>query len=96
MIVSDGVDVGRIRLVTASDQIEIAGLQVLPMYQNHGIGTAVVRRIIEQAQTAGRSVVLEVETDNPDAQRLYERLDFKPSTTIVNDRRTMTRHPLQP
>ncbi|WP_188894189.1 GNAT family N-acetyltransferase [Microlunatus endophyticus] len=76
VITHDDADVGRLRLVTTTAVIEIAGLQVLPKHQNRGLGTAVINFVLERAARSGIPVELEVESDNPDARRLYERLGF--------------------
>jgi ribosomal protein S18 acetylase RimI-like enzyme len=89
VIVTGRIDVGRARLVTVPDRIEIAGLQILPDHQNRGIGTAVISQVIDQATAAGLPVVLDVETDNPDARRLYERLSFHPIGPVTKGRQKM-------
>lgn len=73
----DGQRVGRLRVVRTSGQIEIAGLQVLPDFQNRGVGTAVIAALLLEGKTAALTVVLQVEKDNPNARRLYERLGFE-------------------
>lgn len=92
VITVDNTDVGRVRLVATDDKIEIAGLQVLPQHQKHGIGTAVIAEVINTAATTGVPVVLDVESDNPNAQRLYERLGFLPTGPVANGRQTMIKH----
>lgn len=72
----DGQPVGRLRVVRASGQIEIAGLQVLPACQRRGIGTAVIMPLLHEGQSQALPVVLQVDKDNPDAERLYRRLGF--------------------
>jgi ribosomal protein S18 acetylase RimI-like enzyme len=76
VIEADGQPAGRLRVVRTAGQIEIAGLQVLPEYQNRGIGTDVVTTLTQEGATRAVPVVLEVEKDNPDALRLYLRLGF--------------------
>lgn len=68
---------GRLRVVRTATQIEIAGLQVLPDYQGYGLGTAVITEIVREGQTRAIPVVLQVDKDNPDARRLYLRLEFE-------------------
>lgn len=92
VIVAGGVDVGRVRLVTAANHLEIAGLQVLPEHQNNGIGTSVVTQVVNIATAAGTPVILDVETDNPDARRLYQRLGFRPVGPVIKDRQPMILH----
>lgn len=89
VIVNDRVDVGRLRLVTTAHRVEIAGVQVLPDHQNRGIGTAVITHVTDEAAVAGLPVALDVEIDNPDARRLYERLLFRVDGPVVNDRQPM-------
>lgn len=96
VIMNDGIDVGRLRLITTPQQVEIAGLQVHPDHQNRGIGTAVITNILEQPGTDGISVVLDVELDNPNARRLYERLGFTPSGSLSGDRLQMIFPPDRP
>jgi len=77
VIEADGEPVGRLRVVRPEGRIEIAGLQVLPARQDRGIGTAVVTTVLHEGAARGVPVVLEVDKDNPDARRLYERLGFR-------------------
>ncbi len=53
--------------------VKICSLEILPMHQNKGHGTAVISRIIDQA--AGKPVWLQVLKVNP-AKNLYHRLGF--------------------
>ncbi len=69
-----GARVGRLRVVSPGHLVEIAGIQVMPEFQEQGIGTDVIRVLIDQAQTAGLPLELGVERDNPRARALYERL----------------------
>ncbi len=54
--------------------VELAGLQLLPAHQGKGIGTRVIRDLMAEAASTGRTFGLSVEKDNPRAQALYERL----------------------
>jgi len=61
-----------------TDELYVSNLAVYPGSQGKGIGSLLVGRAFREAQRAGiSSLVLDVETDNPDAQRLYERLGFR-------------------
>lgn len=77
VIESNGRRAGRLRVVRTADRIEIAGLQVMPVFQHRGIGTAVIREVLDEAATTNTPVVLQVDKDNPDARRLYLRLGFR-------------------
>jgi ribosomal protein S18 acetylase RimI-like enzyme len=72
----DDEPAGRLRIVRTADHIELAGIQLLPGLQRDGIGTAIIEDLKAQAAALGLPVVLDVEKDNPDARRLYERLGF--------------------
>jgi ribosomal protein S18 acetylase RimI-like enzyme len=72
----DSERVGRLRIARSADGIELCGIQLLPDFQRHGIGTAIIEDLKAQAAAAGISLDLGVEKDNPDARKLYERLGF--------------------
>jgi ribosomal protein S18 acetylase RimI-like enzyme len=72
----DNERAGRLRITRTADCIELCGIQLLPGFQRHGIGTAIVEDLKAQAAGAGIPVDLGVEKDNPDARKLYERLGF--------------------
>jgi ribosomal protein S18 acetylase RimI-like enzyme len=76
----NGVRVGRLRVVRPGNLVEIAGIQVMPTAQGQGIGTRVIRALIADAGAAGLPLELGVETDNPRARALYERLGLRPVT----------------
>ncbi len=56
-------------------EYEIHTIGVDPAYQRHGIGRAMMTRLLEQAG-AGSAVFLEVRTDNEPAIELYRDLGF--------------------
>jgi ribosomal protein S18 acetylase RimI-like enzyme len=74
----NGVRVGRLRVVRPGDCVEIAGIQVMPAFQGQGIGTQVIRALIEEARAAGLPLELGVEIDNPRARALYDHLGLRP------------------
>ena len=67
---------GRVRITRTAVSIELSGIQILPHLQRHGIGSAIIEDLKAQAAAAGLPLDLDVENDNPDARRLYERLGF--------------------
>lgn len=69
--------VGRLRVIRTDDEITIGGLQILPSFQNHGIGFTVVSELIKEARSKSVPVELEVEKENSNAERLYIRLGFE-------------------
>ncbi len=72
-----GRPAGGLLLEWKPDSIYIHELQVLPEYQAQGLGTAVMRQVIEQAASRGIAVTLSVVPANLRAKQLYERLGFE-------------------
>jgi ribosomal protein S18 acetylase RimI-like enzyme len=70
----DEIPAGRLRVVRDSERIELAGIQLLPRHQSQGIGTHVIRGLMNEAAAGGVRFELNVEKDNPRARVLYERL----------------------
>ncbi|WP_248616562.1 GNAT family N-acetyltransferase [Photobacterium halotolerans] len=58
------------------NQWYLAQIQILPEYQSHKIGWALITELITKATDNNESVALSVLKDSP-ARRLYERLGFQ-------------------
>jgi ribosomal protein S18 acetylase RimI-like enzyme len=76
IVAVDGVDVGWLQTGTQDDHFFIAQLFVDRPFQRQGIGTEVMKRLIDEAERARKAVRLNVVKFNP-ALRLYERLGFR-------------------
>lgn len=72
----DGRRVGRLRVVRTQEQLELAGIQLLPGEQSRGIGTRIITDLLTEAAASGLAMTLSVEKDNLRAQALYLRLGF--------------------
>jgi ribosomal protein S18 acetylase RimI-like enzyme len=72
VLMLEGQDVGRLRVVRTEKELELGGLQLLPSYQGRGIGGAILRELLAEAEASGRRFVLSVEQDNPRARSFYE------------------------
>ncbi|MCW2793623.1 MAG: hypothetical protein JWO76_2721 [Nocardioides sp.] len=72
----DGERAGRMRVVRAPDHRELAGIQILPAHQGHGLGTHLIEQFLVEARDDGLPARVSVERDNPRARALYERLGF--------------------
>lgn len=55
---------------------QLIQLQLAPEVQGRGIGEALIRRLVDEARSAGAALTLHVLHANP-ARRLYERLGFR-------------------
>ena len=71
-----GERAGRLRVVRTREFVEVAGIQLLPAHQGHGIGTHLIEQLVVEAHQAGLPARAAVQPDNPRARALYERLGF--------------------
>src|SRR5215831_10373317 len=65
MICLDGVPVGRVYLDRNAKEFHILDITVLPQERNAGIGSQVLRQIMEEGTGSGKPVSIYVETFNP-------------------------------
>jgi GNAT superfamily N-acetyltransferase len=70
-----GNDVGWLQTTAAEDAIFIGQLYVEVRFQQQGIGSRVIRAVIDEATRERKAVTLGVVKINP-ARRIYERLGF--------------------
>ena len=77
VVVVDGQDAGRLRVVRRRDLLEIAGLQLLPDHQGQGVGRTVADTVLAEARASRVPVELGVEKDNPRARAFWERCGFR-------------------
>ena len=75
IITREGADIGWLQSTTTDGELFLAQLFLDTAFQNQGIGTEVMHRLISEATHADRAVTLGVVKINP-ALRLYERLGF--------------------
>jgi ribosomal protein S18 acetylase RimI-like enzyme len=71
----EGESIGRLYLGDWDEDLRLIDIALLPEARNQGIGTRLIRDVMERARLLGKPVRLHVEHDNP-ARRLYERLGF--------------------
>lgn len=73
-----------------NDETPEIGIAVLPDYRDQGIGTMLLRRLIESAQSRYEAISLSVAAENP-AVRLYQRFGFevvqRTSETLIMTRK---------
>ncbi|MDF1814396.1 MAG: GNAT family N-acetyltransferase [Verrucomicrobiales bacterium] len=58
------------------DEIYLNRISILPAHQNQGIGTHLIRRLIQEGGRQSRPVRLQVFPNNP-ARRIYQRIGFQ-------------------
>jgi ribosomal protein S18 acetylase RimI-like enzyme len=74
----DGEPAGRLYVYRGRDDVRIMDIALAPPFRGRGIGTRLLRTLIDEAQASGRKLSIHVELNNP-ARRLYERLGFRPA-----------------
>jgi ribosomal protein S18 acetylase RimI-like enzyme len=77
IISMEGQDAGLLNVEREPDEIFLANLQILPAFQNRGLGSAVLRELLESAAVLGQPVRLQVLRVNAGAARLYARFGFQ-------------------
>lgn len=70
-----GLPIGRLYLCVFPREIRVMDIALVEASRNAGIGSQLMRALIDLADAQARDVTLHVEPDNP-AQRLYRRLGF--------------------
>jgi ribosomal protein S18 acetylase RimI-like enzyme len=78
VILVDGEPAGRLIVGRWDREIRIADIALLPLFRGAGVGTRLIRSLIDESETAGKALTIHVERTNP-AIRLYERLGFAPA-----------------
>lgn len=75
LVLVDGQPAGILKVVIEGDWMHLAEIGLLPERQNQGLGTRIIRDVIDKAESLGLPIELQVFADNP-AAKLYERLGF--------------------
>jgi len=76
IITYDGKPIGTIATIESKDCIEIGQFFILPDYQNKGIGTYLLKNILDKADRLGKNIVLCFLKNNP-VMSLYARNGFR-------------------
>ena len=85
VILVDGQPAGRLYVDRRPEEIRIVDIALLPDHRAMGVGTLLIRRVLDEGATTGRPVTIHVERGNR-ARALYERLGFRQvDTTGVYD-----------
>jgi ribosomal protein S18 acetylase RimI-like enzyme len=76
IVIVDGADNGMIAVEPRAADVFLGAIEIHPRVQRRGVGAALVRRVIEEADARHVPVVLRVLKVNVGARRLYQRLGF--------------------
>jgi ribosomal protein S18 acetylase RimI-like enzyme len=76
IIVEDKLDVGWVQVIDSPDALYLGQIYVAPPSQNCGIGTAILRELIDKARKGSKTITLDVMKNNR-SRLLYERLGFQ-------------------
>src|SRR5689334_18928410 len=77
LILIDEMPAGRLYVHRRGTEIRLVDISLMPELRGKGIGTALLRNLMTEAEAAGKPLTIHVEKFNP-AMRLYLRLGFKP------------------
>jgi ribosomal protein S18 acetylase RimI-like enzyme len=73
-----GRPIGRIVVDRPGSMLHLVDQAIIPEQRNRGIGTAIMRALMDEARAANIPVRLEVASENDPTMRLYLRLGFVP------------------
>lgn len=77
VILVGGRPAGRIWIARPGDEIHLLDIALLPEFQNCGVGTVLLSRLMDEARAAGLPLRHYVFILNTEALRFYERLGFE-------------------
>lgn len=75
LIIQDKKPIGRLYVLRSEKEIRIIDISLLPEVRGKGIGSEILRSIIQESEKSGKRLTLHVEHFNP-ALNLYERFGF--------------------
>ena len=76
VIERDGLPIGRLYLDQQPEDLRIVDIALLPEIRGAGLGTILLKEILDRAASSNLPVTIHVEHFNP-AMHLYERLGFR-------------------
>lgn len=76
VIEQEGRAIGRLYFDRQPDDVCIVDITLIPEMRGSGLGTVLLREILDEAAASGKTVSIHVEYFNP-ARHLYDRLGFK-------------------
>ena len=86
----EGKDVGRLRVVRSDESIYVGGLQILPEYQQKGIGDAIFKDLMEESDRTHKPIITEIHHVNTININWKKKLGFKEIAS--NDKQVTMRY----
>jgi RimJ/RimL family protein N-acetyltransferase len=75
IVLFNDIEVGRVQVVEDEGQLHILDITILTEYRGQGIGTPIIKKIMDRGATSNLPVIIYVETFSPSAS-LFRRLGF--------------------
>jgi RimJ/RimL family protein N-acetyltransferase len=76
IVLLDGLAIGRFYIANIGTEIRIIDITILPEHRSKGVGTQILRELMNEAKTLDLPLCIYVESFNP-SLRLFERLGFE-------------------
>ena len=76
IICVDGKDAGFLWISEKESEIVLVSIRLLPAFQNRGVGTKLIKDLLDEARVENKTVRLQVLKVNP-AKNLYEKFGFQ-------------------
>lgn len=80
IVLGQGKPIGRLYVQRTQDAIHLMDISLVSEHRGKGIGTDLLKTLLEESASTGKPVRIFVEMNNP-ALRLYTRLGFQPIDT---------------
>jgi ribosomal protein S18 acetylase RimI-like enzyme len=77
VVLVDGDAAGRLIVERREDELKVIDIALVPRRRGHGLGSRLLRPLLDEADASGVKTTVYVERFNP-ALRLYDRLGFVP------------------
>lgn len=77
VVLVDGEPAGRLYLHRSPSLLQVVDLTLLPEHRSQGLGTRLMRLVLDQAAAAEQAVTLRVSRSNPRAASLYDAIGFR-------------------
>ncbi|MEL7834668.1 GNAT family N-acetyltransferase [Fodinibius sp. Rm-B-1B1-1] len=76
LIILDDTTIGAIEIQDRENELFVASFEIAPQFQNKGIGSTILKRIINTSDNKQKSLKLQVLKVNP-AKRFYKQFGFE-------------------